>query len=117
MKRKLVVRLSIVLTCQYLIFLVGRSDTDNKLSEDSGQNFASDETNIKIEYEIQNETIIEDSKDLIFQYVSNLENERKVLSRNCVTWEESYTPKHQFTLFRCVIQLKNHSKFIFAKVS
>ena len=78
------------------------SDTDHKLSERSGDNSVSDKINfVKLKNEIQNNKSIEDSKDLISQYLSNLEYEgSKLLSRDCVTWEESNTPNHKFTLFR-----------------
>ena len=78
------------------------SDTDHKLSERSGDNSVSDKINfVKLKNEIQNNKSIEDSKDLISQYLSNLEYEgSKLSSRDCVTWEESNTPNHKFTLFR-----------------
>ena len=108
MRRKFVVEISLILTCLSVILVLKvmplDSDTDHKLSEHSGDNSvsvsASDKTNINLGNEIQNKST-EDSKDLIFQYLSNLENEgSKLLSRDCVTWEESNTPNHKFTLFR-----------------
>ena len=99
--RKFVVEISLILTCLSLLLVVPLdSDTDHKLSEHSGDSSVSDKTNIKLGNEIQNKST-EESKDLIFQYLSNLENEgSKLLSRDCVTWEESNTPNHKFTLFR-----------------
>ena len=104
MRRKFVVEISLILTCLSVILVLKvmplDSDTDHKLSEHSGDSSVSDKTNIKIGNEIQNKST-EDSKDLIFQYLSNLENKgSKLLSRDCVTWEESNTPNHKFTLSR-----------------
>ena len=103
MRRKFVVEISLILTCLSVILVLKvmplDSDTDHKLS-DSGDNSVSDKTNIKHGNEMQNKST-EDSKDMIFQYLSNLENEgSKLLSRDCVTWEESNTPNHKFTLSR-----------------
>ena len=105
MRRKFVVEISLILTCLSVILVLKvmplDSDTDHKLSEHSGDSVSvSDKTNIKLGNEIQNKST-EESKDLIFQYLSNLENEgSKLLSRDCVTWEESNTPNHKFTLSR-----------------
>ena len=106
MRRKFVVEISLILTCLSLILVLKvmplDSDTDHNLSEQRGDNSVSDKTNIvKLGIKIQNNKSIEDSKDLISQYLSNLEYEgSKLFSRDCVTWEESNTPNHKFTLFR-----------------
>ena len=78
MRRKFVVEISLILTCLSVILVLKvmplDSDTDHKLSEHSGDSSVSDKTKlVMLKNEIQNKSI-EDSKDPIFQYLSNLEN-------------------------------------------